>query len=329
MRLVSLFLAFWLFGCVEPVESDGCVTATNGTCEELRGCPLGTDTTDCDLVCGSSAAEEYPAVCAHDQSAWVLAGESEKEAGSGGSGGLSGTWDGTVTVRGARSDDLVDRHYRVFAPRRLQNQESVPVVFALGGFTVDLYWLAEFTELNRMADREGFLVVYGQPEWRSFGGDWLFAWYVYQGAFQGGWSENPDLAYLEAVLDEVSGAYNVDETKVFVTGHSRGAALSIIAATERPEVFQGFCAQAGFSTVNEYDERIVSLGQPVVGVLVHGDADPDVSVSESDHLADVFDSVGGTEEILYLRVPGATHEWQSQHNQEVWDFLQSRMGSSK
>jgi len=189
-----------------------------------------------------------------------------------------------------------------------------------------MYWLAEFTELNRMADREGFLVIYGQPEYRYFnfsgGGDFVFAWYVYRQAWQGDWPDNPDIAYMEAVLDEVGALYNVDRSRVFVSGHSRGAGLSIIAAVERPDLFAGFGAQAGFGSVNEYNERIEMLGADRVGqgVLVHGEDDRDVGVYESDQLAETFEEAGWGEHLLYFRIPNATHEWQSQHNQEIFDF---------
>ena len=112
-----------------------------------------------------------------------------------------------------------------------------------------------------------------------------------------------------------------------VTGHSRGAALSLIAAFERPDLFAGACAQAGFIGPNDYDSRIEELAdstRPAV-VLVHGEDDPDVNVGESDDAAELFDDAGWIEgeEFIYERIPNATHEWQSQLNQPVWDFLDS------
>ena len=329
------FLWCWLIlllGCEDPVEEDGCVSALDGVCDELLGCPLGTDSTDCDAVCEAEVSE-WPllGVCAHDVSMELLSFDLERSdvEASEGEGGLSGTWDGVVTVRGAYRSEEVQRHYRVYAPRRLRADEPVPVVFALGGFTVDMYWLAEFTELNRMADREGFVVVYGQPEYRRFnfgsGADYVFAWYVYRQAWQGDWDENPDIAYMEAVLGDVSALYNVDLSRVYVSGHSRGAGLSVIAAVERPDLFAGFGAHAGFGDVNGYIDRITELGETerLRGVLVHGEDDPDVRVYASDLLEDAFLEAGWGDNLLYFRIPNATHEWQSQHNQEMYDFWMS------
>ena len=326
-----LWLGVWLTAC----DSDGgdvseaCASAGDGICDELSGCPLGSDSEDCDAACAESPwPEDLVAVCAHDVATTEPTAAADSSLGTGGGGGPVGTWDGTVTVRGADSSDQVDRHYRVYVPRRNDPERPTPVVFALGGFTVDMYWLAEFTELNRLADREDLIVVYGQPEWRDFTSYWVFGWYVYEQAHQGSWEDNPDIAYLEAVLGEVGALYNVDTSRVYVTGHSRGAALSIIAAHERPDLFAGYCAQAGFTGANDYEDRIeeLALETPPAGYLVHGEDDPDVSVDESDDLADLFDEMGYERgaDYAYRRIENATHEWQSQYNQHVWDFLDAR-----
>ena len=107
-------------------------------------------------------------------------------------------------------------------------------------------------------------------------------------------------------------------------------ALSIIAAFERPDLFAGYCAQAGFVGANDYDDRLFELASTaehrVPGVLVHGEADPDVTVQESDRVAGILSGAGWTnnEDWLYIKIPNATHEWQTQYNQQVWDFLYRR-----
>ncbi|MBT3220475.1 MAG: hypothetical protein HN348_15420, partial [Proteobacteria bacterium] len=92
-----------LAGCTKEVELDSCPTAENGVCEELAGCPLGTDSTDCDAAC----PDDNLVACAHDQ-AENLASSPDADVGTKGSGGLVGTWDGVVTVRGANRSDESD-----------------------------------------------------------------------------------------------------------------------------------------------------------------------------------------------------------------------------
>ena len=313
-----------LFSCTDT--SNLCATAHDNVCDELITCALGTDSSDCDAACESSPwSPDIAGACAHDYNGKLPVSQRIDGAGTEGTGGKSGTYDGIVRVRGAEADQLVDRHYRVYVPRRYNELRATPVLFALGGFSVDMYWLAEFTELNRLADREDIIVVYGHPEWRDFGSYDVFSWYSYIEAYEGTWADNPDIAYMEAITEELSALYNVDRSRVYVSGHSRGGALSMIAAFERPDLFAGFCAQAGFVRANDYDQRIEELAPTTrpAAYLVHGDADPDVNVRESDTVSGILQAANWEykEEWFYKRIPGATHEWQTQYNQDMWDFL--------
>jgi predicted esterase len=67
----------------------------------------------------------------------------------------------------------------------------------------------------------------------------------------------------------------------------------------------------------------LSANQQTPGVLIHGDADPDVGVRESDEISDIFSDAGWEyyDNWRYFRIPDATHEWQSHLNQEMWDWL--------
>jgi pimeloyl-ACP methyl ester carboxylesterase len=293
-----------------------CETPSDGVCDELVTCALGSDQEDCEAACADGddwrdLSDAMVGVCAHAAQRALVADAAEEEidpsVGTWGSGGVVGTWDGQVTVRGAYTNTDVDRHYRVYAPRRINPDVPTPLVFVLGGFMVDMYWLAEYTEMNRTADLNDFIVVYGQPEWRDFGSYWVYAWYVYDQAFQGDWEDNPDVAYLRAVYDEVGALYNLDRSRIYTTGHSRGAAMSIIAAFEAPEMFAGACAQAGFVTHADYDES-------------------DVGVEHSDTIEEVLQDLDWEEgeDYVYDRLEGVSHEWQSQYNQQVWEFLSTK-----
>jgi len=309
-----------LLAC-QPPDGDTCSLANNDTCEELAGCPLGTDASDCATICDTQPTSAACLVRIAPVEDDIL----DEDVGSNGSGGLVGTWDGTVTVRGASSSSEVERQYRVYVPRRYNPETPTPVLFNLGGFTVDMYFLDEYTELNRTADLNNFIVVYGHPEWRDFGSYWVFSWYVYDSAWSGDWTDNPDLAYLQAVSDEVRSLYNIDRTRTYVSGHSRGGALSVIAAFELPDVFAGFAAQAGFTSYNNYDQRMMELDSHPAAYVLHGDIDPDVPVSASDDLAEDLLALGWSEDedLIYNRLDNVTHRWQPQYNEQVWSFLVS------
>jgi len=289
-------------------------------------CAYGTDSVDCDAACATDDPSVQPA-CAHDEALRARQDEDDFAPGleSGGSGGTVGSWDGLIEARSAASGSVAERHFRVHVPASYRPDRPMPMLFVLGGFQVDLYFLPGYTELDRSSELSDVIVVYLQPEWRDFGSYWVFAWYVYNNAWSGGWEDNPDLDFMANLVSYLGGLYNVDLSRTFVSGHSRGAAMSVIATFERPDLFAGFCAQAGFLSSNGYDERILELGGDNVraAYLIHGDADPDVPVSESDHLADTLESVGWTrdEHYAYRRLDEVTHFWQPQYNEMFLRFL--------
>ncbi|MEC8484591.1 MAG: hypothetical protein VXY99_12295, partial [Pseudomonadota bacterium] len=111
----------WLWACT-PDTTDVCPTAKNDTCDELLTCAIGTDSTDCDAACKTWAPSDgnhrMAGVCALDNGNRIAQSERAHGVGTMGEGGLTGSYDATVTVRGARASDSVDRQYRVYVPRR-------------------------------------------------------------------------------------------------------------------------------------------------------------------------------------------------------------------
>lgn len=320
-------LVAFLVGCAEPPP---CATMADGTCDEPGVCAFGSDEADCAASCADEPwPPEVVGACAH-RAASISGPDVDPEAGSGGQGGPYGAWDGTVTVRGETGDEEIERQFRVYVPATVDPEVPAPVMFSLGGFTVDMYGLADYTELDRTADLGAFIVIYGNPPFVDFGGDygWVYAWYVYNQNWTGPWSDNPDLAFLRAVRDQVAGLYNIDRTRTFTSGHSRGAALSLIAAFEMPDIFAGFLWASGFLTNNDYDTRALRVdpARLPTAFMTHGEPDPDVPVSESDTLVGVYEELGGEEgvDFVYERLPDVGHEWQPQFNQAALDLLRGR-----
>ena len=115
-------MVVWVLMACAPTKtdfSDACRTTGDGVCDELSTCPLGSDSTDCNLRCSETPwPSSLFAVCAHDLADPSPDPPLDPVLGTNGSTGEVGTWDGAVTVRGAYSNQEVDRHYRVYVPRR-------------------------------------------------------------------------------------------------------------------------------------------------------------------------------------------------------------------
>ena len=191
-----------------------CAFADDGVCDEPASCAFGTDETDCAAAC---AAELPPATAfgACRFRAGVSAQDPPIDAdlearGSWGEGGAYGWSLHRTTGAAERGDEPVERLYAVYVPDRYDPARPAPLVFYGGGFGDDVNQSA-YTDLNRLAELEGCIVVYTQQLYRDFGArGYRHSWYVYLQAFVGDWPEVPDLDYYRRVVREVSGRYNVD-----------------------------------------------------------------------------------------------------------------------
>ena len=133
--------------------------------------------------------------------------------------------------------------------------------------------------------------------------------------------------------------YNVDKTRIWPTGHSRGGGMSVILPFLAPTVFAGFCGQAAFSGVNAFDAIIADWTGPwFAAVLLHGTLDDNVQPKEyhttvaalakggfvtAEELAKEGKSTDAASFLPYF-VPNQGHRWQPDISQEWFDFLYAR-----
>lgn len=138
--------------------------------------------------------------------------------------------------------------------------------------------------LDALADREGFIVVYPDGTenllWRTFNAtNW--------GPGPGGWTPTggyacvsgracetnvDDVAYFNALLDDLQNVVNVDETRVYVTGISNGAAMAHRLGCELSSRIAAIAPVAGGNQYAHFRPCTPPRGVPVI--QFHGTADP-------------------------------------------------------
>ena len=329
----ALLIQTWtLWGCPDasPPPEPECAYTNDGVCDEPTNCAYGTDEIDCVQACTEDANRFLIAgACAHrsaPRDPLPTPGP-----GSGGTSHLTGHLDGFVnTPSGCQETDRIARHYRLFVPSTYDPDRPTPLVFMLPGHRVDHYSLANYTQLQRTADLNGFIVAYLEQEWRRY-----ISPYCSQQPYKWAWwtdwewdSEtrtNPDLLFFESLHEELSYQYNIDQSRVFAVGHSRGGAMALIAAFELPHIFAGACSESGFSEFNYHLRMEDYEGSKMPLVFIHGASDTDVPVSASDYLVNLLEDKGwDNEHLLYYRLDNVAHRWQPQLNQHCFDFLNMR-----
>jgi polyhydroxybutyrate depolymerase len=155
------------------------------------------------------------------------------------------------------------RRYLVYTPASYttQPQKAFPVVFNFHGSGMSMAEQMLYTQMNRAADRHGFIVVYPlgvKQDWNvGFGMSYL--------------EGSDDIGFTEALLAKLKGDYRVDGARVYATGLSRGGFFALRIAAELPQLFAAVASVGG-----PMPEPVIKHHQKpsAVGVLlVHGTAD--------------------------------------------------------
>ncbi len=294
-----------------------CAYLDDGVCDEPVNCPLGSDEVDCASACQNpERLWLLGAACAHRS---PPIGPAQPPATTPGNTNTTGSLDRSLDVPLGDGSGSRARHYRLVVPPQYDPALAWPLVIMMPGHRVDIYSLADYTQLEPVAEANGFLLVYAEQEWRSNGFRW--AWWTDWNWVQKP-DSNPDIAFLQALVNDVASGWSIDRSRVYGVGHSRGGAMAYIAAFELSQLFAAVCSQSGFTEFGYADHVAGWTGRNTPVMLVHGVLDTDVGVGASDAMETQLKSLGWAEgTLVYHRLQNVAHRWQPWLNQEMWDFL--------
>lgn len=133
----------------------------------------------------------------------------------------------------------VTRSALVHMPPDYDATSATPIVLNFHGLGQQPENQKNFTRMNELADREGFIVLYPRGE-----GEYL-PWNA--GPCCGGYgsSEHDDVAFVATLLDAIPERFCVDRRRVFATGFSNGAMLTHRLACELSDRIAAFAPVAG------------------------------------------------------------------------------------
>lgn len=215
------------------------------------------------------------------------------------------------------------RGYRLFRPQGLRLGERVPLVVMLHGCGQDAQAFASSTRMNRIASREGFLVLYPEQDRRAnLQGCWN--WYATRTG-----QAQAEAATLMAAIDQTCLLYPVDPARVAIAGLSAGASMGALLATRYPSRFKAVVVHSGVPP-GAADSSLSALGAMRGGrssaervplaawpplLVIHGNADRVVSPSNGHEAARLWARCAGA-------LPGASRRVRrgKRHEMVVTDF---------
>jgi polyhydroxybutyrate depolymerase len=162
---------------------------------------------------------------------------------------------------------LDGRPYQLKVPRGYDPSKPTPLVVMLHGFTFSGPLEELYMNLGALAESRTFLYAYPDGTKDKLG---LRFWNATDYCCDLWKSGVDDVAYVTAVIDDMSKKYNVDTKRVFLVGHSNGGFMSHRMACELSPRIAGIVSLAGAQWKNPAK---CTPSQPVAVLQLHGTSD--------------------------------------------------------
>lgn len=189
--------------------------------------------------------------------------------------------------------------YRVYVPKGYAASKATPLVIALHGLGANEdSFFDSYSQLPaQLAEKHGFLMAAPLGFRRDgFYGSNLMGAADVASRRRTEYSENDVLE----VLRLMKAAYNVDESRIYLIGHSMGAIGTWAMGSKHSQTWAALVAFSGVGAATLADNM---KGLP--HFIVHGDNDNTVNVSGSRNMVAALKKLNAN--VTYIEVPGGSH----------------------
>ena len=166
-----------------------------------------------------------------------------------------------------RAPVIAQRPYTLEVPSTYERGTPLPLVVVLPGFHTDGHEQDEYFKLGRVALAHGALLALVTGTRNA---DGIPFWNATDGCCDLYGAAPDDVAYLDAVLDDIAARYTVDRKRVWLVGHSNGGFMAHRYACDRAPRVAAFVSLAG---ANWQDATRCAPSEPVAALQIHGDGD--------------------------------------------------------
>jgi len=160
--------------------------------------------------------------------------------------------------------DGLQREYLLYLPNNLVNDASL--VFVLHGYSGNALDIMEYSEMNEVADENGFAVCYPQGTADQYDNFFFNVGYEFQ--------NNPtvdDVGFIVALAEYLQETYQLSTINTFSTGMSNGGDMSYMLACEASSTFRAIAPVAGMILYDIYNS--CNPDTPVPVFETHGTQD--------------------------------------------------------
>ncbi len=145
------------------------------------------------------------------------------------------------------ANDAGSRAYKVYVPPGTADAPRAMLVM-LHGCTQSADDFAAGTQMNRLADEHGFLVVYPEQDAQA-NASRCWNWFEPRNQLRG----NGEPSLIAGIVAEVAQRHTADPRRIFVAGLSAGAAMAVVLGETYPDLFAGVGAHSGLPYGSAHD----------------------------------------------------------------------------
>jgi poly(3-hydroxybutyrate) depolymerase len=190
--------------------------------------------------------------------------------------------------------------YRTYVPKAYNGSKPFPLIIALHGLggTEDAFFDNYGAGLPPLAESHGYIVA--AP--LGYRVDGSYGWGLGNPPADPTTKRTQDFSEQDVmqVLQRMRQMYKIDESRIYLMGHSMGGIGTWKVAPKYPDVWAAIAPISGNGAPATL-ERIRSVPE----IVVHGDADPTVPVNGSRTMVAKLKELGT--EVKYIEVPGGLH----------------------
>jgi polyhydroxybutyrate depolymerase len=158
------------------------------------------------------------------------------------------------------------RTYYVHLPLSYDGQQAVPLVLAFHGSGATGKDLAQQSHLNEISDDGGFILVYPDGYQKQ--------WADGRGTTPPEQAGVDDVGFVSALIDKLSGEFDIEKSRVYVTGLSNGGIFAQRLACELANKITAIASVSG--TMAENISAGCQPARPIPVLLFMGTNDPSV-----------------------------------------------------
>mgnify|MGYP001178714076 CR=1 FL=1 len=159
--------------------------------------------------------------------------------------------------------DGINRQYYFYKPENLA--ENAPLLFVLHGYTSNANSIMSYSNMNSIADQNGFAVCYPQGTSDNYNNNFWNVGYAF--------NDNQtvdDVDFLTSLASYLQNEHNLSAGNTFSTGMSNGGDMSYMLACQAHDTFSAIAPIAGSMLESIYDS---CDGVPVPVLEIHGTND--------------------------------------------------------